>query len=130
MDAHQRQQFDILLLTAADRLAERSVQRCQGEARALHRLQTDPDGEGVWLGEFVDAVFEEFCLDTPDGAAFVLAALHRRPAPAAGRAPDADRAVAPPGTIGDLLVRTAKAAFAGLLAAKVIESLSRSERYG
>lgn len=122
MDAHQRQQFDILLLTAADRLAERAVQRCQGQARALHRLQTDPDGEGVWLGEFVDAVFEEFCLNTPDGAAFVLAAMHRRPAP------EVD--LAAPGTIGDLLVRAAKAAFAGLLAAKVIESLSRSERYG
>jgi hypothetical protein len=125
VDAHQRQQFDVLLLTAADRLAERAVQRCQGEARALHRLQTDPDGEGVWLAELVDAVFEEFCLDTPDGAAFVLAALHRRAAPPP-LPPDPGSA----GTVGDLLVRTAKAAFAGLLAAKVIESLSRSERYG
>ncbi len=130
MDAHLRQQFDVLLLTAADRLAERAVQRCQGEARALHRLQTDPEGEGVWLGEFVDAVFEEFCLNTPDGGAFVLAAMHRRPAPEAAQVAGGGAGAGPPGTIGDLLVRTAKAAFAGLLAAKVIESLSRSERYG
>ncbi len=135
MEAHQRQQFDVLLLTAADRLAERAVQRCAGRQEALLRLRTDPDGEGVWRAEFVDAVFAEFCLDTADGAAFVLAALQRRPAPAVGGAgpppaPGAPSGPAPPVTIGALLIGLAKAAFADLLGAKVIESLSRTESYG
>lgn len=121
MDSHERQQFDQLLLGAADRLAERAVQRCAGVPAALHQLRTDPDGEGAWLGDFVDAVFAESCLDTADGAAWVLRALHRRPAPA----PPAGAA-----SVGELLVATAKAAFAAMLAGKVIEALDRSHAYG
>lgn len=119
MDAYQRQQFDMLLLTAADRLAERVVQRCGGHAEALRRLREDPRGEGVWLGDYVDALFAEFCLDDVDGAAFVLRALRKR-----------QIAVEDSGSVSDVLVRLAKAAFADLLAAKVIEALDRAERYG
>ena len=119
MDLYQRQQFDVLLLTAADRLAERAVQRCGGHAEALRRLRENPDGEGVWLADYVDAVFADFCLDDADGAAFVLRALRTRKV-----------AVSAEGTVTDVLVRLAKAAFADLLAAKVIEALDRAERYG
>lgn len=119
MDPYQRQQFDVLLLTAADRFAERVVQRCGGHAEALRRLRENPDGEGVWLGDYVDAVFADFCLDDADGAAFVLRALRKRQVTADDR-----------GTVNDVLVRLAKAAFAGLLAAKVTEALDRAERYG
>lgn len=119
MDAYLRQQFDLLLLTAADRFAERIVQRCAGQAEARRRLAADPQGEGVWLDEYVDAVFREFCLDDAAGAAFVLQALHKRQV-----------TVADSGAVADVLVRTAKRVFADLLAAKVIEAMDRAERYG
>ena len=86
---------------------------------ALRRLRENPDGEGVWLTDYVDALFAEFCLDDADGAAFVLRALRTRKV-----------AVSAEGTVTDVLVRLAKAAFADLLAAKVIEALDRAERYG
>lgn len=119
MDAYLRQQFDVLLLTAADRFAERIVQRCQGHADALHRLKSDPQGEGVWLDDYVDAVFAESCLDDAAGAAFVLQALQRRQV-----------TVEDSGTVAQVLVRTAKRAFAELLAAKTAEAMDRAERYG
>jgi hypothetical protein len=119
VDAHLRQQFDVLLLTAADRFAERVVQRCAGTANALERLHADPGGEGVWLDAYVDAVFAEFCLDDVAGAAFVLQALHKRPV-----------VVEDSGTVSDVLVRLAKQVFAERLAAKVTEALDRAERYG
>ncbi|MEV5410740.1 hypothetical protein AB0K60_18080 [Thermopolyspora sp. NPDC052614] len=119
MDTYQRQQFDALLLTAADRLAERAVQRCGGHAEALQRLRENPHGEGVWLGDYVDALFAEFCLDDVDGAAFVLRALRKRQV-----------TVEDTGSVSDVLVRLAKTAFADLLTAKVTEALDRAERYG
>lgn len=119
MDAYLRQQFDVLLLTAADRFVERIVQRCGGQENALKRLQDDPQGEGVWLDEYVDAVFQEFCLDDAAGSAFVLQALHKRTV-----------TVEDGGTVTDVLVRLAKATFAELLTKKVVEAMDRAERYG
>lgn len=119
MDAFLRQQFDVLLLTAADRFVERIVQRCEGQSNALRALQADPEGPGVWLSEYVDAVFAEFCLDDAAGAAFVLQALPKRPV-----------TVQDEGTVTDVLVRLAKSTFAALLLAKVVEALDRAERYG
>ncbi|MEU9890547.1 hypothetical protein [Sphaerisporangium sp. NPDC051011] len=119
MDAYQRQQFDVMLLTAAERFAERIVQRCEGQDNALRRLRTDPQGEGVWLDEYVDAVFADFCLDDAAGSAFVLQALHKRQV-----------TVDDTGTVSDVLARLARKAFAELLAAKVIEAMDRAERYG
>lgn len=119
MDPYQRQQFDVLLYTAARNLAERIVQRCAGQANAVRQLRADPQGEGIWLDQYVDAVFAESCLDDVAGAAFVLQALHKRQAVIAGD-----------GSIGDILVRLAKSAFAELLAAKTVEAMERAERYG
>lgn len=119
MDAYLRQQFDVLLLTAADRFVERIVQRCGGQDKALKQLQDDPQGEGVWLDEYVDAVFGEFCLDDAGGAAFVLQALHKRTV-----------TVDDSGTVTDVLVRLAKTTFAELLTKKVVEAMDRAERYG
>lgn len=82
MEAYQRQQFDFLLLTAAERFAERLVQRCGGAGPARARLRADPQGEGVWLDQFAQAIFRDFLLNNPAGACFVLQALACRPAPA------------------------------------------------
>jgi hypothetical protein len=119
VEAFARQQFDVLLLTAADRFAERITQRCGGAVPAAAALRADPDGEGVWLGEFVDAVFAEFCLDDAAGAAFVLQAVHKRQVD-----------VHDSGPVGDVLGRLARSAFAQLLTAKVTEAMDRAERYG
>lgn len=119
MDAYQRQQFDGVLYMAAQNFAERIVQRCAGQDDALHRLRTDPHGEGIWLDEYIDAVFAESCLDDAAGAAFVLEALHKRQV-----------TVEDTGSVADVLVRLAKATFAELLTAKTVEAMERSEQFG
>ncbi len=78
MELHQRQQFDFLLLTAAERFTERLIQRNGGIAPALRQLREAPDGPGVWLRKFVEALFHDFLLDNPAGACFVLQALPRQ----------------------------------------------------
>ncbi|MGH3904445.1 MAG: hypothetical protein ACRDTE_09685 [Pseudonocardiaceae bacterium] len=119
MDAYLRQQFDVLLLTAADRFAERVVQRCAGHGNALRQLHTDPQGPGIWLSEFVDAVFAEACLDDVAGACFVLQATPKRPV-----------GIQSEGTVSDVLLALAKDVFVALLLTKVVEALDRAERYG
>jgi hypothetical protein len=119
VEPYQRQQFDFLLLTATDRFADRIVQRCGGIEPALARLRQDPQGEGVWLDEFAQAIFRDFLLDGAAGACFVLQALPRRrvPPPAAG-------------TVETMLGQLALRAFADLLAAKTEESLEQQSSYG
>lgn len=119
MDAYLRQQFDVLLLTAADRFAERIVQRCAGYHNALQQLQANPQGPGIWLSEFVDAVFADSCLDDLAGACFVLQA-----------APKRHVSVQSEGTVTDVVLTLAKEVFAALLLTKVVEALDRAERYG
>ncbi len=116
MELHQRQQFDFLLMTAAERFAERLVQRNQGPAQALERLRAAPNGPGVWLDDFVDALFQDFLLDNPAGACFVLQALAKRRLTAP--LPQADR-------VEELLVALAKQLFGELLRSKVTEMLEQ-----
>ncbi len=116
MELHQRQQFDFLLMTAAERFADRLVQRNQGPVQALERLKAEPNGPGVWLDEFVDALFQDFLLDNPAGACFVLQALARRRLVAP--LPQADR-------VETFLVALAKQLFGELLRIKVTEMLEQ-----
>ena len=126
MDLHQRQQFDFLLLTATERFVTRLEERHRGAAAALAALTAltaAPEGEGVWRGEFVDAIFQDFLLDNADGAAFVLRSLRTRPlGPHRGVCADA-------GSVEDLLVALAKALFAELLLAKAVEALEQHAGY-
>lgn len=108
--------------------AERIVQRCAGQDAAIAALADDPEGEGVWLSQFVDAVFDEWCLADADGAAFVLRALRTRPLPADGLTQLSADLVG--GTVEQLLIGTAKATFAQLLRNKVLESMRRASVYG
>jgi hypothetical protein len=118
MESYQRQQFDFLLLTVVDRFTERLVQRNEGHANALARLRADPQGEGVWLDAFVQAVFQDFLLDNPAGACFVLQALARRRI----STPDA-------GSVETMLSAMARRAFADLLAVKTEEMLEQQASY-
>jgi hypothetical protein len=118
VDLYKRQQFDFLLVTAADRFVERIVQRNAGAANALARLQADPNGEGIWLDEFVQAIFQDFLLDNTAGACFVLEALEKRTAEPP-----------PSGKIETMLVAMAQQAFGALLAAQVGEALDQASMY-
>ena len=119
MDLHERQQFDFLLQTAAERLVARLEERHRGPDAALARLRADAGGE---VGPFVDAVFTDFLLDNADGACFVLRALARRRL-------GAGRAEAVEGTVEGMLVATAKGLFADLLATKAEELLEQHSGY-
>jgi hypothetical protein len=119
MEPYQRQQFDFLLITAVERYAERLVQRNEGAERALARLRAEPQGEGVWLDQFAQAIFRDFLLDGPAGACFVLQALARRSVPPPAAA-----------TVEAMLQHMALRAFADLLARKTEEALEQQLGYG
>lgn len=117
MDLHERQQFDFLLQTAAERLVARLEERHRGPDAALERLRGGPDE----VGPFVDVVFADFLLDNADGGCFVLRALARRPA--------GEVVVISGDTVETLVVGTAKRLFAALLAAKAEEILEQHSGY-
>ena len=116
MELHQRQQFDFLLMTAAERFVDRLIQRNQGPAQALERLREQPNGPGVWLDDFVDALFQDFLLDNPAGACFVLQALAKRRL--SDPLPQADK-------VETLLQALARQLFGELLRSKVTEMLEQ-----
>jgi hypothetical protein len=118
MNLHEQQQFDFLLATAVERYVERLEQRNEGAENALRRLREDPEGEGIWLGRFTEAIFQDFLLDNPAGCCFVLTALARRPA-----------AFVKGGTVAEVLSQLAKAAFAELLRRKTEEVLEQHVGY-
>lgn len=118
MEHYERQQFDFLLMTAVERFQERLVQRNQGYEKALEGLRNDPNGEGVWLDSYVEAIFNEFLLDNMEGACFVLRALPRRPLP--------DMKA---GSVQDVIVAAARHAFSELLSAKTEEFLEQTMSY-
>jgi len=115
MDLHERNQFDVMLALACEALAERAIQRCAGTENALRRLREDPDGEGVWLSQFVDGFFDDWLLTDTSAAAFVLVNLEKRALPAD-----------PGGTVGEVMQRQARAVFAELLRAKVDQALQQA----
>lgn len=115
---HEMVQFERTLASAVERLCERSIQRCGGQQPALARLRDDPEGQGVWLTRFIKSFLEEELLNTPAGAAFILLALQKRPAPEH-----------PPGTIAQTLNALAEAAFAALVREKAIELLERESMF-
>ena len=119
MDVHQQQQFELLLGQSGESFIERIVQRCAGQENALRLLKEDRNSEGVWLDDFVDALFADWCLDNAEGATFILCALQRRPI-------EIDAS----GTVADVLLRAAKSAYADLLHSKVLESMSLASVYG
>lgn len=116
MQPYQRHQFDVLLRDTTERFAAQIVQRCDGRSAALRELRTAPQSDGVRLAEYTDTVFADYRLDEVAGSAFVLQALHRR-------------LVTPEETVAAVLDRLAKAVFAELLTAKVVETLARSDQY-
>ncbi len=118
MELHLRQQFELMLSEATGNFVERIVHRCGGEDEALRRLQEDPNSDGVWIEEFVNAFFEEHLLTSVGGACFVLEALERRSVPA-----DAG------GPVAEVVPRLARAAFADVLAVQAAQLIQRTLVY-
>lgn len=117
MDLHERQQFDFLLHTAVERYVERLEQRNKGARKALERLRREPEGEGVWLSEFVGVLFDDFLLANSAGAAFVMRALASRKAPALSSKPGE--------TVEKFAIRCAKSVFGELFRQKTEEALEQ-----
>jgi hypothetical protein len=118
MDLYQRQQFDFILSVLVERFVERIEQRNEDAETALKRLREEPEGDSIWLSEFVAAAFSDFLLDNLDGACFVLRALPAR------------RAVAlETGTVERALISLAQKVFAELLKQKTEESLEQRIGY-
>lgn len=118
MEMYLRQQFELLLQEATGNFTERIVHRCGGEQAALDRLRDDPEGEGVWLSEFVGTFFTENLLDSTAGACFVLEALERRSLPADEGGP-----------VAEVVARLARAAFADVLATQSAQLIQRQMVY-
>lgn len=118
MDLYAQQQFGFLLEIATERYVARLEERFRGPAPALAKIKADPEGEGVWLSQFTDAIFEDFLLGNAAGASFVLQALARRSIQLSAE-----------GSVEELLVLMAKQLFAELLHQKTVESLEQHSGY-
>ena len=112
MELHERAQFDFLLNTAAERFVERLVQRTGGLEPGLAALRADPQGDGVWIDEFVRAVLRDFLLDNTAGACFVLGNCEKRHLEGLHS-----------GTVQEVLADLAVRAFAGVLQVKVDQGI-------
>ena len=122
MDLYQRQQFDMLLQMATERFVAKLEERHRGAEQALAQLASDT--KGGWVAQFVEAVFEDFLLNSVDGACFVLRSLPRR------RPIEPHRGqIAAAGTVEELTLVLAKSLFSELLLRKTVESLEQHVRY-
>lgn len=120
MDLYKRQQFEFLLQTAVERLAEKLEQRHRGSESALQSLQQG-NSNGL-IVDFVEAIFQDFLLDNIDGACFILSAIPQR---RLGQPVSlcADQ------SIQSTLVQFAKQQFHLLLQAKTLEALEQHAGY-
>ena len=108
---------------AAASLRQDEVMRVSVTAeQALAQLASDT--KGGWVAQFVEAVFEDFLLNSVDGACFVLRSLPRR------RPIEPHRGqIAAAGTVEELTLVLAKSLFSELLLRKTVESLEQHVRY-
>jgi hypothetical protein len=123
MNPHEQQYFNLLLAMAVDRFSERIIQRNEGAINALERLRTNPQGEGIWLTEFVEAFFRDALLDNPAGSCLILQALANQRVNDLSNIVDRE-------TVGDILHALAKQTFATLLYRKTEEALEQTLAFG
>ncbi|AXI38930.1 hypothetical protein CX649_04290 [Bacillaceae bacterium ZC4] len=123
MNPHEQQYFNLLLGMAVDRFCERIIQRNEGAQKALERLRANPQSEGIWLNEFVDAFFRDALLDNPAGSCLILQALANH------RVNDFTNIV-DRNTVEEMLQEMAKQTFAALLYRKTEEALEQTLAFG
>ena len=119
MEIFERRLFEEVLNSAVSRFSERITQRCEGPERALHLLKTKPEGEGVWLTQFIENFFVDSLLDSTAGAAFILQALEKRKPSKSYE-----------GTVGEVMRKMATDVFSELVKQKTIELLDQLLAYG
>jgi hypothetical protein len=117
MEIHEQQQFDFLMVTAVERYTERLAYRNGGAENALQKARQDWQSEGIWLDQFVNAIFQDFLLDNIGGACFILKALSRRPLTLSNLYQS---------SVEQLLIALAKQAFSELFKQKVEEALEQA----
>ncbi len=118
MDLYQKQQFGFFLQTATERFVARMEERFRGADGALKSINESSSGEVALLNDFTDAVFEDFLLNSVEGACFVLQALPTRSVESVDG-----------GTVEATLISMAKKLFAELLLQKTVESLEQHSGY-
>ena len=118
MELYQQQQFDFFLQTATERFVMRLEERFRGPEPAIAAIRQDPEGDGVWLSQYVDAVFDDFLLSNVAGACFVLQRLAKRNVPKIIGS-----------TVESTLIDLSKRLFAELLLGKTIERLEQDSGY-
>ncbi|MCL6599585.1 hypothetical protein [Alicyclobacillus macrosporangiidus] len=124
MDLHEQEYVNLLLTMAVERFSERIVQRNGGTESALRRLRANPEGEGVWIIEFVQAFFRDLLLDNPAGSCLVLEALsNERLSFSPWDGEERSR-------IGDVLHHMAIRSFAAVLQSKTEEALEQALVFG
>ncbi len=117
MEIHEQQQFGFLLVTAVERYTERLVYRNGGAENALQKARIDWQGEGIWLNQYIEAIFQDFLLNNESGACFILKALAQR---------SLTMADPPQGSVEQILITMAKQAFSELFRQKVEEALEQA----
>ncbi|MEI7555078.1 hypothetical protein [Candidatus Chlorohelix sp.] len=117
MEIHEQQQFDFLLVTAVARYTERLAHRNAGAENALQKLRENQQGDGIWLNQYVDAIFQDFLLDNVAGACFILKALSKR---------NLTNDITLQGSVEQVLISMAKQVFTELFRQKVEESLEQA----
>ncbi|WP_044896543.1 hypothetical protein [Bacillus alveayuensis] len=123
MNPHEQQYFNLLLAMAVDRFSERIIYRNEGAQNALDRLRTNPQGDGIWLNEFVDAFFQDALLNNSAGSCLILQALSNQ-----RLSVSAD--IFEQATVGEVLQEMAKRTFSTLLQRKTEEGLEQTIAFG
>ena len=81
MNDWERVYIDTLLHDACDIVCQTAIQRCDGPTNTLKKLREDPNGEGIWLDQFIPMFLGERAFDTDAGACAILEAFAKKPMP-------------------------------------------------
>ncbi|MDX1929909.1 MAG: hypothetical protein SFV81_25505 [Pirellulaceae bacterium] len=129
MHLYERQQFEFFLQTAVERYVERLEQRFRGADAAMENLRQEPNGQGVWLEGFCEAVFEDFLLNNIDGACFILRAMAQQKLVPIDSSVDFAQSTEKQISVESHLRDLAKRQFSQLLYNKALESLEQHSGY-
>ena len=127
MSPHEEEYFNIILQMAVERFSERALYRLGNVEEVIRKLRDDPQGEGVWLGQFVDVFFNDLLLHQIEGYAFIVRALSDQPIRLSSLFDGPNERAE---TLETILRRLAVTSFADLLQKKTIEVLEQQSMYG
>lgn len=127
MSPHEEEYFNIILQMAVERFSERALYRLGSVEEVIRKLRDDPQGDGVWLDQFVDVFFNDLLLHQIEGYAFIVRALSDQPIRLSSLFDGPNERAE---TLETILRRLAVTSFADLLQKKTIEVLEQQSMYG